>query len=288
MVLSKLGSFTFCAATDGNHGRAVAWTARKLHQKAVIFMPANTVKARIESIQNEGAEVIIIDGTYDDCVRKASYESRKNGWIEIGDTAYKGYTEIPSWVLNGYSTIFREMENSVNKMPTSEIDYVFLQAGVGAFAASGASYYSMRYGEKRPEIIIVEPIEASCFLDSAESGNGKPIPAKGKMETIMAGLNCGIPSLCAWPILRDCSDLFLGITDDYAEKAMKMYFQEEIISGESGASTLAGLIALLEDENLKEAKDRIGINRNSKILLINTEGDTDPVNFRKIISDMKL
>lgn len=286
--IEKLGRFTFCAASDGNHGKAVAWTAGQLGQKAVIYMPAGTVKARIDSIESEGAKVFVINGTYDDCVKRVSLEVRKNKWVEVADTAYKGYTEIPSWILNGYTTIFREMEETINLNGKVNVDYVFLQAGVGAFAAAGASYYVRKYLKKRPALICIEPQEAAGFLDSIEFGRGQPIAAKGKMETIMAGLNCGIPSLVAWPILKDSINLFIAISDNYSEDAMAEYFKEGIIAGESGASGLAGLIALLRDKNLKYAKNKLKITKKSRVLVINTEKDTDPENYKRILSEMGL
>ncbi|MBF0279512.1 MAG: diaminopropionate ammonia-lyase [SAR324 cluster bacterium] len=282
-VLEKLGSFTFCAATDGNHGRAVAWTAKKLKQSAVIFMPSDTVQARIDSIRSEGAEVLIIDGTFDDCVRTAGQQAKEKGWFEIADTAYEGYMTIPSWVLNGYSTLFREMENEINLNEGPQIDFVFLQAGVGAFAAAGASYYTQRYGKHRPKLICAEPLEAAGFLDSIDFGEGSPIAAKGKMETIMAGLNCGIPSLAAWPILKDSIELFLAISDDYAEDAMRQFAASGVISGEAGASGLAALLALMKDPALADARKKIGIGEHSRVLLVSTEGDTDPENYQKIV-----
>ena len=283
-ILKKLGSFCFCAATDGNHGRAVAWTARKLQQKAVIYMPGDTVEARIKNIQSEGAEVVIIDGTYDDCVQQAAKDAKENGWFEIADTAYEGYTTIPSWVLNGYSTIFRELEDSLNLKPKPQIDIIVLQAGVGAFAAAGASYYTQRYGADRPKVICLEPLEAAGFLDSIEFGQGEPIAAKGKMETLMNGLNCGIPSLAAWPILKDSAELFLAISDNYAEMAMRQLAGEGVVSGESGASGLAGLLALMTDPKLAEAKKAMGVNTDTRVLLISTEADTDPETYNRIVS----
>jgi diaminopropionate ammonia-lyase len=283
-MLKKLGSFCFCAATDGNHGRAVAWTARKLQQKAVIYMPGDTVEARIKNIQSEGAEVVIIDGTYDDCVQQAAQDAKENGWFEIADTAYEGYTTIPSWVLNGYSTIFRELEDSLNLKPKPQIDIVVLQAGVGAFAAAGASYYTQRYGADRPKVICLEPLEAAGFLDSIEFGQGHPIAAKGKMETLMNGLNCGIPSLAAWPILKDAVEIFLGISDNYAESAMQKLAGEGVVSGESGASGLAGLLALMTDPKLVDAKTAMGVNTDTRVLLISTEADTDPETYNRIVS----
>ena len=280
--LNKLGKFTFCAASDGNHGKAVAWTSKMLGHNSVIFMPSETVKSRIRNIEAENGKVVVVDGTYDDCVRVASAEAKKNGWHEIADTAYPGYTDIPSWVLNGYSTLFREMEEKISEYNIGKNDFIFLQAGAGAFAASGASWLTKQLGADRPKIVIVEPLEASCYLESIIEG--KAVATKGKMETIMAGLNCGVPSTLAWPILKDSADLFITIPDSYAEEAMRLYASEGIVSGESGASGLAGLIALMTDSSLKEAKEKIRIGKDSKVILVNTEGDTDPENYKKIIA----
>lgn len=281
--LRKLGKMTFCAASDGNHGRAVAWTAGILGQNAVIYLPGDTVRSRIDNIKSEGSDVVLVEGTYDDCVRKISEDASRHGWIEIGDTAYQGYTEIPSWVLNGYSTIFRELEDQIGTLDMLKTDLIILQAGAGAFAASGASYLSQRFGKKRPKIVIAEPIEAACFLESVRYGKGEAVPARGKMETIMAGLNCGVPSLVAWPILRDSSNFFISIHDKYAEQAMREYASEGVVSGESGASGLAALLALMKDQNLEEVKRELNLSCESRVIVVNTEGDTDPVNYKKII-----
>ncbi len=279
--LELLGKFTFCAASDGNHGRAVAWTARMLGQKSVIFMPSETVRSRIRNIESENGKVIIVKGTYDDCVIIAKKKAEENGWHEIADTAYPGYTDIPSWVMNGYSTLFREMEEKISEYKIGKNDIIFLQAGAGAFAASGASWLVDRMGDKRPKIVIVEPSEASCYLESSEAGEA--VATKGKMDTIMAGLNCGVPSILAWPILRDSADLFISIPDKYAEEAMRLYKEEGIVSGESGSSGLAGLTAIMTDPELRYAKEKTGIGKDTRVILINTEGDTDPENYKKII-----
>jgi len=285
-VLKRLGSFTFCAATDGNHGRAVAWTANKLKQRAIIYMPDNTAQARIDNIESENAEVVLVPGTFDDCVEQCAKDAEKNGWQAISDTAYPGYMEIPKFIMLGYTSIFREMEaeGQLNGPEQAGVDFVFLPAGVGGVAAAGTSYYVKRYGPKRPKLICVEPSDCDCFLESVRFGKGKPLPARGKQESIMAGLNCGIPSPVAWPIIRDGMDLFIAITDDYAMEAMRTYFMEGVTSGESGAAGLAGLTAMMRDSRLKEAKEKIGLNRDSRVLLLNTEGDTDPVKYREIIS----
>lgn len=278
--LNKSGTFTFCAATDGNHGRAVAWSAKKINQKAVIYMPGNTVRSRIESIENEGAKVVLVDGTYDDCVKKTEKDAQENGWHVISDTAYEGYMEIPNYIMAGYTTIFREIEVNV--------DFVFLQTGVGGLTAAATWFYVNKYKENRPVLICVEPTESDCFFESIRFGKGNPIATRGNQESIMAGLNCGIPSPLAWPIIKDGVDFFMTVSDDYAEKAMRQYYypvqnDPKIISGESGASGLAGLLACINEEKFGEARKKLGITSDSRILLINTEGDTDPVNFDRII-----
>jgi len=283
-VIDKLGTFTFCAATDGNHGRAVAWTAKKLKQKAVIYMPEDTAAGRIDNVNGEGAQVVLVPGTFDDCVTRCAQDAQKNGWQAISDTAYPGYMEIPKYIMLGYSSIFHELEPLLHPASAPGIDFVFLPAGVGGLAAAGTAYYVRRYGSQRPKLICVEPSDCDCFLESIQYGNGQPLPTRGRQTSIMVGLNCGIPSPIAWPVIRDGMHLFIAITDDYTKTAMRAYHKEHIVSGESGASGLAGLTALLQDEELKEAHRQINLNPQSRVLLINTEGDTDPVNYARIIA----
>jgi diaminopropionate ammonia-lyase len=285
-ALKKLGSFTFCAATDGNHGRAVAWTAKKLKQKAVIYMPADTALSRIENVKSEGAEVVLVPGTFDDCVKQCAHDAEKNSWQAISDTAYPGYMEIPGYIMLGYTSIFREMEGILHREGDPGVDFVFLPAGVGGLAAAGTSYYVKKYGKNRPNLICVEPSDCDCFLESVKYGNGEPLPTRGKQSSMMVGLNCGIPSPVAWPIIRDGMHLFIAVTDNYAVDAMRAYHKENVVSGESGSSGLAGLMALMRDPLLKDAKEKIGLDGKSRVLLINTEGDTDPLNYKKIISSL--
>lgn len=285
-VMKKLGAVTFCGATDGNHGRAVAWTANKLKQRAVIYMPGDTAQSRIDNIKSENGEVILVPGTFDDCVEKCAADAEKNGWQAISDTAYPGYMEIPKYIMLGYTSIFREIQDNINTPINKEnpgVDMVFLPAGVGGIAAAGTAYYTRRYRENRPQMVCVEPSDCDCFLESVRFGKGQPLPTRGKSQSIMAGLNCGIPSPVAWPIIRDGMHLFLAVTDDYAETAMREYHKENVTAGESGASGLAALLALLNDNELKKAREKSGLNKNSRVLLINTEGDTDPVNYKRII-----
>lgn len=287
-VLEKLGAFTFCAATDGNHGRAVAWTARMLGQKAVIYMPADSVPARVENIRGEGAEVVLVAGTFDLCVERCAADAAKNGWQAISDTAYPGYREVPGWILLGYTSIFAELEGLLHGPMKTGVDAVILPAGVGGLAAAGAFFYSKRYGAKRPCLICIEPVSSDCFLESVRHGKGEPLPTKGKQTSIMAGLNCGVPSPLAWPFLRDAYPFFLAVGDEWAEQAMRRYYRPlkddpRIVSGESGSSGLAALLALTTSPKLAEAREKLPLGKGSRVLLVNTEGDTDPENFQKVI-----
>lgn len=280
--LRELGAFTFCAATDGNHGRAVAWTAKKLNQKAVIYMPADASPARVENIRGEDAEVVLVKGTFDDCVRRCAEDAEKNGWQAVSDTAYPGYMDLPKCIMLGYTTIFIEMEDSIHPESEPAVDVVFLQTGVGGLAAAGTSYYARRYGAKRPRLICVEPTDSDCFLESIRFGDGEPIPTRGAMQSIMVGLACGVPSPVAWPILKDGVNLFMSCPDRYAIEAMKLYRQNGIVSGESGASGLAGLLAMMWGTHTAEAREKLGLNAQARVLLINSEGDTDPVSYERI------
>jgi len=281
-IINKAGKFTFCTATDGNHGRAVAWTANTLGQKSVIFMPENSVQSRIDNIIKEGAELRLIKGNFDECVAEADKEANKNGWVLISDTAYGNYTKIPTDVMSGYYTLFMEIFQQIPEVP----DIVLLQAGVGAMAACGAVCLTHAFADKLPQIVVVEPIEADAFLQSALAGS--PQPSKGSYQSIMAGLNCGASSV-AWPILSSHAKAFMAIPDNYAKIAMRKYYYSQkddasVVSGESGAAGLAGLIALCTDERYAGLKTALHINPNTKVLLINTEGDTDPENFAAIIN----
>ena len=287
-ALAKLGSFTFCAATDGNHGRAVAWTAKQLGQKAVIYMPADSVPARVENVRSEGAEVVLLAGTFDLCVERCAADAAKNGWQAISDTAYPGYREIPGWILLGYTTIFAELQGLLHGPMKTGVDLVILPAGVGGLAAAGAFFYTKNYGARRPCLASVEPVSSDCFLESVRFGKGGPLPTRGRQTSIMAGLNCGVPSPLAWPIVRDAFRFFLAVGDEYAEAAMRRYYHPlkddpRIISGESGSSGLAALLALTTSEKLADARARLPLGPQSRVLLVNTEGDTDPENFKKIV-----
>jgi diaminopropionate ammonia-lyase len=281
------GRVKFCTATDGNHGRAVAFVAARLSQQAVIYMPTGSAASRVAAIRGEGAEVVIVDGTYDDAVVQAARDAGRNGWQIISDTSYSGYVTIPNDIMAGYLTIFREMELQTGRSRGPAVDIVFIQNGVGSLAAAAGWYYSERVGHRQPRLVSVEPSGADCFARSV--ARGERVSIRERCDTLMAGLNCGTPSLLAWPIVRDRFDLFLSLSDDYAVRAMRQFYyppgnDRRITAGESGGAGLAGLLALLEREELRTAREAISLGASSRVLLINTEGDTDPQHFQEVVS----
>jgi diaminopropionate ammonia-lyase len=278
---------TFCTATDGNHGRAVAWAAKIANKKAVVFVPIDTTAGRIQAIENEGAKVIKIDGNYDKTCAIAKEVSIKEGWQLVQDTAWENYEEIPAQIMAGYLTHFQEMEDDLHCLPKPKIDIVFLQAGVGSWAAAAIWYYLNRYGNNRPKIVIVEPFEADGVLASFKAN--KRVQPNCTFKTIMAGLNCGIPSLNAWDIIKSGTDISMKVKDEFAEQAIRaLYYpngdDKRIIAGESGVGGLAGFIALMTTDDMHLLKEKLAITSSTNILFYSTEGATDLKNFNTIIS----
>ncbi|MGH7522984.1 MAG: diaminopropionate ammonia-lyase [Gemmatimonadales bacterium] len=276
----------FTTATDGNHGRAVAWMARQLGFRAVIYMPAHSVPARVAAIQNEGARVILVEEGYDVAVQRALEAARDHRWIVIQDTATDGYRDVPELIAAGYWTTARELEPAIHPPERPGVDVVMLHAGVGTWAAAVAQYYWHRYGAQRPRLVVVEPVEAACLLDSVEVGH--PASATGSLRTIMAGLNCGLPSTTAFDALRQSVDAFIAIPDLWAERAMKRLAtpvgtDPTIVSGESGAAGVAGLMALIQDPALDQVRRHVGLDGGSRVLAWSTEGATDPAGWERVV-----
>lgn len=277
---------TFCTATDGNHGRAVAWASGIAQKKAVVYVPRDTTESRMKAISDEGARVIKVDANYDETCAYAKAKCQKEGWQLVQDTAWEDYEEIPARIMAGYLTQFQEMEENLHSLPAPGIDIVFLQAGVGSWAASAIWYYLNRYGNNRPRIVVTEPCEADGILASFKAG--KRVQPDCTFETIMAGLNCGIPSLTAWDIIKNGADVAMKVKDAFAEQAIReLYYpkgnDQRIIAGESGAGGLAGFIALMTTGDVFVLKEKLAINPKTNILFYNTEGATDLDNFNKII-----
>ncbi|MGB9812255.1 MAG: diaminopropionate ammonia-lyase [Thermovenabulum sp.] len=289
-IKKKIGEITFVTATDGNHGRGVAWTATQLGQKSLVFMPKGSSQMRLQSIINEGAEAYITDYNYDDAVRYAIERAKEIGGVVVQDTAWEGYEDIPLWIMQGYCTLIDEALEQMKEMGIEKPTHVFLQAGVGSYAGAVQGYLASLYGNERPITVIVEPENAACIYESAKHNDGKPHAVKGDLATIMAGLACGEPNPISWKILRDYSDMYVSCPDYVSARGMRILGSPikgdpQIISGESGAVGLGLLSLILERRELKEMKDLLNLNDESIVLCISTEGDTDPVNYRKIVWD---
>lgn len=284
----RLGDITFATATDGNHGRGVAWTAGRLGQKSVVYVPRETKEFRIRAIKKYGAEVRVIDGTYDEAVEKIKEDAQKHSWQVVSDTAWDGYEEIPRWVMRGYGTIFSEIDEQIREIKEAAPTHIFLQAGVGSLAAAAVSYWSRQCGETIPKFVITEPDRAACIFESIRVGDGNPHMFPGMLDTIMAGLSCGRPNPLAWDVLKNCPDVFLSCSDYVAARGMRVYAvplegDPFIVSGESGAVTLGALTFIMQRPELENLRKILSIGHDSRILLINTEGDTDPLYFRQIV-----
>ena len=288
-VKKQLGDVTFVTATDGNHGRGVAWVANKLRQKSVVYMPKGSAQMRFDAIAREGADVSITDLNYDDAVRLANKGAQEHGWIMVQDTAWDGYEEIPLWIMQGYSTIINEIVEQLEAAKEEKPTHVFLQAGVGSFAGAVQGYLSHLYGDDRPITIICEPHGANCIYKSMAANDGKPHNVTGDLTTIMAGLACGEPNTISWKILRDNSDFSVSCDDSIAARGMRVLSSplgndQRVISGESGAVGL-GLFTVLSEkkEEYEELMKALKIDENSRILCISTEGDTDVEGFKNVV-----
>lgn len=286
----QLGTLTFASATDGNHGRGIAWAARKLGHNCVIYVHKDTSEPRINAIRSYGAVVKIVNGNYDDAVRQVAEDAKKFGWEIISDTSWPGYTEIPTWIMQGYTTMLVESQEQFSGMGISRPTHVFVQAGVGALAASVIGFYSALFPENPPKFCVVEPDKAGCLFYSAKLNDGKPHNITGELNTIMAGLACGDPSPIAWEVLKNCADAFVQVPDYVAARGMRIYAtplkgDPFVISGESGAVTLGALYSILTEPGLKSLAKDLELDAKSQVFVINTEGNTDPTHFRQIIWD---
>ncbi|MHA1476818.1 MAG: diaminopropionate ammonia-lyase [Promethearchaeota archaeon] len=288
----KIGAITFVTATDGNHGRGVAWAARELDQKAVVFMPKGSSKFRVDNIKKENADVIVTDEYYDETVKMAADFAAENNGVLIQDTAWEGNLEIPTWIMQGYSTLIDEVIEQLKMQGESNPTHVFLQAGVGSLAAAIQGYLTIKFGDDRPLTVIIEPHNAACLYKSAKIGDTKPHSVKGTLSTIMAGLACGKPNVIAWKVLRDYADFFTSCSDIIAAKGMRilgnpLLNDPKIISGESGAVSLGLLVEILENDLYSDLKEKMNLSEESQILVFSTEGDTDPDHYRKVVWDGK-
>ncbi len=275
----------FVTATDGNHGRGVAWIAHRYGGKAYVFMPKGTVTARADAIRNIGDTTVeVMDTTYDGCVRHAADFADRNGYYLIQDTGFEGYEEIPNNITLGYATMAAEAVEQLEKYGAGRATHMFLQAGVGSMAGGVLGYFADKYGTP-PVTAVLEADEAACIFLSA--GQGEYSVIEGDPKTIMAGLNCESPNIFTWPVLRDYASWYVSCPDFVTELGMRQLAKpvgddKPVVSGESGAVGMGLLLALMTDE-YREQKEAMGLDENSVILLFSTEGNTDPEKYNRIV-----
>lgn len=278
-VLAVAGAMTFACATDGNHGRSVAQGAQLVGARAAIFVHAGVSGERVAAIARFGAEMIRVDGTYDDSVREAARIATERGWTIVSDTSWSGYERIPGLVMQGYTAIVREALRKLPEPPT----HMFIQSGVGGIAAALAGHLQIVLGEQRPVFTVVDPQRAACIAETAKAGHPVTIP-HGE-PTVMAMLECHEPSLVAWRILSHAADAFMTVDEDEATAVMRLLANPAagdpaVVAGESGGVGLAGLVGAAADPQMKAA---LGLGEASRILLVNTEGATDPFRYEDIV-----
>lgn len=272
---------TVTCATDGNHGRSVAWGARTFGCRCVIYVHATVSQGRRDAIAAYGAEVREVPGTYDDAVRRAAEDAEANGWQVVSDTSYEGYTDIPRAVMQGYGLI---MDEVFEQLPKGTFpSHVFVQGGVGGLAAGLCSYLWEAFGKDGPAFYVAEPDKARCLLLSAEAG--RPTADRGALDTIMAGLACGEVSLLAWSVLDQGADGFISITDEAAAETMRLladgrFGDAPVVAGESAVAGLAAFLAVAGEPS---AGGGVALDADSVVLVIGTEGATDPAVYADIV-----
>jgi diaminopropionate ammonia-lyase len=289
-VKDKLGDITFVTATDGNHGRGVAWTANRLKQKSVVFMPKGSSIKRLNNIKAEGAEASITELNYDDAVRLANKYAEEHNGVIIQDTAWEGYEKIPAWIMQGYGTMALEASEQLKALNVFKPTHIFVQAGVGSLAGAVQGFFASQYGDECPKTVVVESNLADCYYKSAIANDGEARSVGGDMQTIMAGLACGEVNTIGFTILKNYSKSFISCPDWVAAKGMRILGNPlkgdtGVISGESGAVTTGALYEIMTNDEYRDLKEALELDENSKVLLFNTEGDTDPEKYREIVWD---
>jgi len=290
-IKEQLGDITFITATDGNHGKGIAWTAQKLKQKAVVYMPKDSVQYRLDQISAMGAEVNQTDCHFDDTVRIAFEESKKNGWLMTQDTAFEDYQDFPKWCMQGYTTMALETWKQLEEIHEKP-SHIIIQAGAGSLSGGLLGFFSSVYGNEKPFSIIVEASKADCIRRTAEDpGDGLHF-ITGDISTIMAGLSVGEPSAVGWKILRSWADAFTACDDCISAKGIRVLANPikddtRIIAGESGSPGVGSLVEILSNPDFSHIREQLHLDENSKVLCFNTEGDTDPESYRSIVWDGK-
>ncbi len=290
-IKEQLKDMVFITATDGNHGKGVAFAASKLGCKSIVLMPKGSVEVRAEAIRQVGAsQVTITDLNYDDAVRKAAKMAEENNWYLVQDTAWPGYEDIPNYITQGYTTMANEACEQLLEYGVKKPTHLFLQAGVGSMAGAVLGYFSNKYNGNPPITTIVEPKTVACIYKSAYANDGNPHAVTGDLQTIMAGLNCGEPNKTTWPILRDFASFYAACPDFVTARSMNLMAHplgndKKIISGESGAVGLGLLDLLIKRDEFKEVRKSMNLNSDSIVLIFSTEGNTDPIGYDEITKE---
>jgi diaminopropionate ammonia-lyase len=274
------GALTVTCATDGNHGRAVAWGARRFGCRCVVFVHAHVSDARVAGIAAEGAEIRRVDGTYDAAVRRATQVAAEEGWFVVSDTSWPGYTAVPVDVMQGYRLMPDEaIDQWTARLPAGAPTHVFIQAGVGGVAAAVSAQLRARLAAP-PMLIVVEPDRAACLLASAQAGEVVSVP--GDLDTIMAGLACGEPSLLAWTELERGAAAFMAVPDAAVGPCMRALAARGIVAGDSAVAGLAALLLAAADP---AARATLGLDETSRVLLFSTEGATDEAVYARLMAE---
>ncbi len=282
-LIAPLQPLSFAAATDGNHGRAVAHMAHLLSCGAHIFVPLGTASSRIQALRDEGAVVVVVDGSYDEAVACAAAMASARCLV-ICDTGWPGYEEVPQWVIEGYRTIFSEIDDVLAAHQHGQPDVIAVQIGVGALAAAVVQHYSRNPLQSAPFIIGVEPISAACVYESLVVNKIVSLP--GRQHSLMAGLNCGTPSSVAWPWLAGGLDAVVIAEDEHARQAMRLLAKAGLVAGETGAAGLAGLLAVPGTPCESALRQDLRLTQLSSVLLLMTEGASDPESYRRIVGPL--
>jgi len=287
-IRHRLSALTLLAASDGNHGAAVAWMAAQLGCRGRILLPRSAAACRYAAIRNLGSDAVPVDGNYDAAVVQAAREARQRRGLLIQDTDTGGYEDIPRRVMQGYLTLFEEAFSQMAPLAPS---HVFVPCGVGALAASLQAYLVEKFGAARPRLIVVEAAAADCYYRSMEAGGESVVTVDGDLSTHMAGLACGVPSHIGWTILHRLADGFASCPDEVALEAMPLLAFPEppdppVESGECGAVTLGCLQRLMRATDREALRTRLDLRPDSRILLFSTEGATDLEAYRRAIGKL--
>lgn len=285
--ISRVDKVTLATATDGNHGKSLAWAARLFNQDAVVYMPKGSSPERLEAIRSEGARAEMTELNYDATVKLIAEEAEEEGWVVIQDTAWEGYEKIPLWIMQGYSTLVSEIRGQLAE-ELETVTHVILQAGVGSFAAAVLSSLLSELPDKEVQFIIVESDQADPFFQSAHRKDGQAVSVEGDLATIMAGLACGKASSTAWEVLKEKADFFASCSDEVSARGMRvlgnpLLGDPAIRAGESGAVPVGFLYEVIQNPHYQDLKTSLSLGKHARVLVINTEGDTDPENYRKIV-----